>query len=201
MFDVVFKVRNELLRVSREPPTLEVISNVIKMFSGIDEITFIKFEAHPSNPILGQFNKWSRMPSVYAPFTIFVEIRYAGHLSQKWKKFVVCKELCHALDSEDDHHSTSASSINQLVNDFSLMSARKKNIDINGVLGSELSAFFAAIELVFPMQMRESILQKACGDLGQLDVAGISDRLMIPKSVVTAAFDPDYMRVIKSLST
>jgi len=105
--------------------TLETITFAIEAYSPIDEIIYVEYDVPDTNPIWGQFLKYGRQPSVYASSKTTVEIRYAKHLSERWRRFVVCKELCHALDSDEGTHSVSDKSIERLMNKFALMSAKK----------------------------------------------------------------------------
>jgi predicted HicB family RNase H-like nuclease len=92
-------------------------------------------------------------------------LRYASHLDETWRRFVVCKELCHALEDDDGCHSVTAASMDNLVNAFSLRS--KKNLtqaDQTPPITAEFLAEAAAIELLCPMPIRRSVEARGLED-------------------------------------
>lgn len=197
MFNAVRSVRDEAQnRAGSDKLDLQTIVDVFTQLTIIDEIFFVPFTVSPDNPLLGRFSRWSHQPGAYASFLTVVEIGYAAHLDEPWKRFVVCKELCHALDTSDGVHAVSNTSMDNLVSAFSLMSARK-TVD-GSQPGSEL--FFpevlaqaAAIELLFPLSARTQIVTDSPTALDDMSTVNtLAEEYNIPKKFIRLGLDGDY---------
>jgi hypothetical protein len=71
----------------------------------------IRFRTRPRRAPWGQFFRWDQLKQ-YGGTETLVQVRYASHLSDGFRRFVVCKELCHALDTTEGVHSVSDAGIN-----------------------------------------------------------------------------------------
>jgi hypothetical protein len=122
MFKTIRQVSAGLVREIGQgvPYTLETIVKAIEAYTPIDEVIYVGYDVPNTNPIWGQFWKYGHQPSVYSGLKVLVEIRYAIHLDEPWYRFVVCKELCHSLDSDEGAHSVTNKSVERLMSSFSL---------------------------------------------------------------------------------
>lgn len=200
MFKAVASVRDEVLkRCNGGEITLEAITKVFAGLTIVDVIVFVPFDTPPDNPIWGQFTRWSRSPSVYASSETVVEIRYAKHLSEEWRRMIVCKELCHSLEASAGAHDVSQAGIDTLVNSFSALSASEFDGEKLGVgMALEILAEMAAIELLCPLEQRKRII----GEAGQPDALGVkrlAKEFKIPLEFATLAFDPKQIMVAQWL--
>lgn len=161
MLEHLGKIGQELANITKgaRALTLEEICNIVKMRSFIDEIIYTGYSVSKTNPIWGQFWKYGRHPNMYAPFTVTVEIRYASHLDKNWRRFVVCKELCHALDADEGSHSVSDRSVDKIIASFALFSSRGSIEPSHRAIQAEWLAEVGAIELLCPVSLRENIPQ------------------------------------------
>lgn len=130
---------------------LEIIVNSVTAYTPIDEIVYVRYNSRPQNPIWGQFRKFAQQPSAYTGEKTFVEIRYASHLSRDFYRFIVCKELCHALDSDEGTHSVTNRAVTRLINTFALWSANKPASGVGTpAVDAETYAEIGALELELP---------------------------------------------------
>ncbi len=198
MLKAVASVRDEVLRqCAADKIDLQVITNVFTGLTIVDQIAFVGYEVPRENPIWGEFTRWSRQPGVYRSFETIVEIRYAKHLSEAERRFVVCKELCHALDTEDGVCDVSTNAMNNLVDGFSLISAG--NIKkLSPVMTSELIAHSGALELLCPLQVRKEILQNN-GKPDDEMLPKIAEKYLIPEMQLLWAFDEEHIKAMEWL--
>jgi hypothetical protein len=190
MFKVVAKASLEIHAATGDKKTdLETITNVVEGFTAIDKVVFVRYDTEPDNPIWGSFQKWVGLPAPYRSIETWVEVRYASHLDETWRRFVVCKELCHALEEDDGCHSVSSSGIDQLVNIFSLNSKKTlKELERTPPITAEFLAEAAALELLCPMPIR-----RAVAALNLEDHEGVCAKYGIPYRYGWFAFGTQWM--------
>lgn len=159
MFKAVAKASAEIhSELGNNRTDLATITRVVVGVTAIDKVVFVKFESTPANPIWGSFQKWVQRPTTYSSLENWVEIRYASHLNETWRRFVVCKELCHALEEDDGCHSVTVSGMDNLVNAFSLHSKKAMGqAHQTPPITAEFLAEAAALELLCPMPIRREI--------------------------------------------
>jgi hypothetical protein len=172
---------------------LETITRAVEAYAPVDEIFYVGYDSSPDNPILGEFSKFGRQPTVYSGTKTIVEIRYANHLDVSWRRFVVCKELCHALESDEGTRSVTNKAVERLISNFSLLSTRATDVSLSPAFDAEMLAEIGALELLCPLQFRAKL--RATYDE---DVDRTCDALLIPRSY-SFAFKDDVMQVIKAL--
>lgn len=166
MFKAVAKASTEIYNaLGRNPTDLATITRIVEDVTTIDKVVFVEYESTPDNPIWGSFQKWVQRPSPYSSLDTWVEVRYANHLSETWRRFVVCKELCHALEEDDGCHSVSPSAMDALVIAFSLKSKRTpEQIKQAAPVAAESLAEAAALELLCPMPIRREVAARGLED-------------------------------------
>ncbi len=166
MFKAVSKASGEIYaEIGNNRADLATITRIVLGVTAIDKVVFVKYESTPENPIWGSFQKWVQRPTAYNSLENWVEIRYASHLDQTWRRFVICKELCHALEEDDGCHSVSASGMDSLVNAFSLRSKRdSEKAKQTPPITAEFLAEAAALELLCPMPIRRDIASRGLED-------------------------------------
>lgn len=159
MFKAVARASAEIFNELGDKKTdLATIARIVTGVTAIDKVVFVEYESTPENPIWGSFQKWVQRPSAYSSLETWVEVRYASHLNETWRRFVVCKELCHALEEDDGCHSVSASAMDSLVNAFSLRSKnREQQAKQTPPITAEFLAEAAALELLCPMPLRRRV--------------------------------------------
>jgi hypothetical protein len=174
---------------------LQNITYAVEAYSPIDKIIYVEYDVPQSNPIWGQFRKYGRLPSVYTHAEVVVEILYARHLSEDWRRLVVCKELCHALDADEGTHSVSDKSLERLVDWFSLRSANKSHSGKNAkAFDAELLAELGAVELLCPLHVRKAKASDNIETCMQL-----CRQFGIPEEYCIVAFDSEFMQTAEAL--
>lgn len=177
MFSAVAQASIEIYKtVGNGVPDLETITRIVEGVTVIDKVVFVEYESDPSNPIWGSFQKWVQRPSAYSSLENWVEIRYAAHLDEAWRRFVVCKELCHALEEDDGCHAVTPNAMDSLVNAFSLRSKKNgESAKQTPPITAEFLAEACALELLCPMPIRREIAK-----LGLEDHSGPCEKYGIP---------------------
>ena len=184
MLRAVAGVRDEILKsCAAQDIDLAAITRVFTALTIVDKIVFVRFDATPENPIWGEFCRWGRRPSVYSPMETIVEVRYASHLDVKWRRFVVCKELCHSLDVAEGCHDASSGAIDNIVQSFSLRSHQRLGNYAFQPFQSEILAEAGALELLWPLSVRNEMIAA-----GPVDTDAVATTFLIPSSLSDSAF-------------
>ena len=171
---------------------LKNIIFAVEAYTVIDKIIYVGYDVPATNPIKGQFWKYSRAPSAYASVETIVEVRYALHLDLRWRRFVVCKELCHALENDEGTHSASTRSIDRILSRFALYSARKPIQGSFPAFDAEALAELGALELICPLVVRKKLSGSAPPSALSLDYG-------IPEEYADIAFDPEQIEIAESI--
>jgi hypothetical protein len=196
MLKAIASVRDQVVRECRNGQIdLATISRIFTAVTVVDHIVYVCYDTPADNPIWGEFCRWTRRPSVYDSMETIVEVRYAAHLSEDWRRFVVCKELCHALDTAEGCHVATAGAIDNIVNAFSLKSAAQAPDHTVPAFQAEIIAEAGAIELLFPLPVRKERL--AAGE--PLDAAALAGEFNLPAVYAEMAIDAQYIQAIEWL--
>jgi hypothetical protein len=195
MLDAIKAVRAETLKLCEENGhcTLQEVSNLIEAYTKIDETRYLQFSAPRSNPIWGEFLRWQHFVP-YGGEKTTVEIRYASHLDIPERRFIVAKELCHALDNTKGSHTASDDSVSDLITQLSLLSA---STSFTAPLLAEKVAEFGAVELMIPLAIRKQLLVN--GTFAAIGVDGMMTRFRMPSLYIEMAFREDYISIIEAL--
>ncbi len=198
MFKSVARVRDEVVtRCRNRQIDLETITKVFVGLSVVDYIVFVRYDTLRENPIWGEFSRWSRSPSVYAPSETIVEIRYATHMNETWRRFVVCKELCHSLEVDSGTHVVTPGAVDRLVGAFSMSSFGDRQVKMFDSFESELAAEAGAIELLCPLRKRKQIIA-AEGQPSEPRLRRLAEEFNLPQSYTDIAFHPKYIEAIET---
>lgn len=152
---------------------LETISRIVTGVTRIDRTNYTGFETPRENPIWGSFRRFDQQDAPYAPIVTITDVRYAQHLSEDERVFVVSKELFHSLEAVDGNHVVSDAAIDALVSAFSEFSDRSAK---GGVITLtdfilEMLATMLAAEVVCPIKHRRSVMAEV-GDDPDWDALG-----------------------------
>lgn len=192
MFKAIAKASAEIHAVTGgEPADIETITRIVTGVTPIDKVMFVEYESAPSNPVWGSFQKWTSRPTPYSPIETWVEIRYANHLDEAWRKFVVCKELCHALEEDDGYHAITPGAMDSLVNVFSLQSKKQPNSVETLPLSAEFLAEAGALELLCHHSVRREIAALELEDYGEHCA-----KYHIPDTYGWFAFGPKWIEAV-----
>lgn len=194
MLKDALRVRDAILAASGDGyASLQTITQIVSGVTAIDQVRFTSYDVPVDNPILGSFRRFERRLAAYEPVSTIVEVRYASHIPEPMRRFVVCKELCHALEADNGAHHVSDREIENLVETFSLTS----NSDITGPIPEtfrlEQMAEVCSIEILCPLQRRKEILAS-----GQFVAAAVADQFNIPVMYAGLAFRPAYIEWVEA---
>ena len=181
MLDAALPVLREIYeRYPTGGADLETICQIITGVTLIDRTHFIEFDVPRTNPLWGSFRRFDQVDAPYAPETAVVEVRYAKHLSDDERVFVVTKELCHSLESVDGTHVVTDAAIDDLVAEFSLFSQQRTGHAMANDTGSfnlEMLATIVAAEIICPIVHRRTVIVAAGDDP---DWEGLGAQIKIP---------------------
>lgn len=201
MLGAIKKIRDEACRAHPDSDTFTIqqIAFIVEAYTKIDEVEYIGFPAGQDNPIFGEF----RRRSYFVPYDgerTAVQIRYAQHLERDWRRFVVVKELCHALDTTHGVHTATSESVVSLIVDLSLLSASAENyhrVEKRLAVQAEQLAEVGAVEILVPLARRKELI--ASGEFAREGAAGMAARFRIPPPYIEMAFRDSYIEIIESL--
>lgn len=173
---------------------IETIARIIAAVTHVDNVNYVGYDVPSTNPILGSFLRFRKRENVYTDLVDVVEVRYALHLPEDMKRFVVYKELCHSLEAPDGKHNISEQGLDDLVTAFSLFSSESEEVpfDLHS-FGIEMLALFTAVEIICPLPRRKRLIEKF-GD--NLDVATVCADYGLPKVFSESCFRPKYLRMM-----
>lgn len=170
--------------------TLQQICNAFEAVSPIDRVIYLSYDVPQSNPIWGQFWRYSQQPNLYRGLEATVEIRYAAHLDRNWRRFVVCKELCHALDTDQGVHSATDRSIDRILNRFAWLSSAR-DFESFPAFDAETFAEIGALELLCPVHVRRRLISSGRPN------EELADEFGIPQGFAEIAFDPHFVSMVE----
>jgi hypothetical protein len=198
MLRAVSTVSKEIFsRCGHTRADLDLITQTFCDLTVVDQVHFVEYDTPADNPLWGGFQRWSKQPGVYTAFETIVEIRYAKHLTEEWRRFVVCKELCHALDTSDGCHVVTPAAVDNLVNTFALTSTAAVPKTTGSAYQAEVLAEVGALVLMCPLEARKVAVNGVPFD--ELDVDALCTRFGIPKSYANLAFGDQWSGVIELL--
>ncbi|TGS45197.1 MULTISPECIES: hypothetical protein [unclassified Mesorhizobium] len=194
MFSAIKIVSRESLSFARAGQcSLQRIHNIIEAYTKIDQIFYVRYDAEPENPIWGEFLRWEQ----FAPYQgeqTKVEIRYASHLDDKWKRFVVCKELAHSLDARKGVHTVQDVDVKSLITELSLTSAAGVR---SLAVSAEKIAEAGALEMLLPLALRKEVI--AANAVDDALIKSLSDQHEIPEFYVGLGFNSEYNGLIEGI--
>lgn len=180
---------------------LENISRIVIGVTRIDRVHYTRYDVPRTNPIWGSFRRFEQHDAAYAGVITGVEVRYAEHLNESERLFVVSKELCHSLEAADGAHSVSDAAMDDLVAAFALYSADQPTdadqptLDFS-IFDVEMLATASAVEMICPLPHRRKKIE-ACGE--NPDWAALSVELNVPEPYLKPTSRPSYMNTIESI--
>ena len=101
MLDAIKRIRKIVDRhhpAGHLPYKIEDIRAAVLEVTGIDCVRFYGYPDDANNPVKGRFRRYDGQVAPYAGNGCIVEIDYNQSLDFDWTRFVICKELIHALE-------------------------------------------------------------------------------------------------------
>jgi hypothetical protein len=175
------------------PYGIEPIRRAIIEITNVDRIELVGFR-DSENPMKGQFRRYEREDGVYSGTKTTVEVRHELSLNFCWSRFVICKELCHSLETDPKVR----------VRDFAEVEKLLNALRLNGGAAipyppfiSEKMAEFTALELLCPVRDRQKASKaRAAGGISDMQIA---TEFRVPVRFVPALFNPTYIELIHQL--
>lgn len=178
------------------PYTIPVIQRAISTVTQIDRIEITGFDS-PGNPIHGKFVLYQSPPGVYAESEPKVEVFYSQELNYCWQRFVICKELCHALEEGDDTRVNTIEDLDKLVE--ALILPPEASVQLSGFapFNAERFAELAALELLCPRRDRKALMRSS--NYSEMSEMQIATLFRIPTQFVALLFDKRYISAVDSI--
>lgn len=131
--------------------------------------------------------------SAYGAEFRIASIRYAHDLNRCWRRFVICKELMHAFDTDEEKADTSEKFV-QLLKDLENPPPQSQ---MSAMYTSEFDALWKALAVLCPATLREKL--KADWEAKVLSDYDVALSFRIPESYVAAAMGPRMDAVLAEL--
>jgi hypothetical protein len=198
MLDSAVPVLREIYRrFPRGGADLETICQIVTGVTRIDRAHYTGFDVPRTNPIWGSFKRFEQSDAPYAGNVTVVHVRYAQHLSEDERIFIVSKELCHSFESVEGQHVVTDGAIDDLVAAFSLLSSAKAaQIPNLNSFNLELLATIIASEMVCPLAHRRTIIAAAGDDP---DWEALGAEIKIPQPYRRMVCDISQMNSIEGV--
>ncbi|MFW5654957.1 MAG: hypothetical protein ACOCYW_04835 [Roseicyclus sp.] len=165
------------------PISIDQLKDTVAEMSGYEIIA--RHVSFDGSYILGRCEKWDNKKAI-------IDIKY--DLAEDWARFVTAKELLHLIiDSEEDMSPYGDEILEKLVQEGHI-GVISKNGD-KPAAQSELVAEVAAIELLYPIQLR--LQDYAERDRRPLNMRKLALRYGIPVNFIETAFSAGYLGTIR----
>jgi hypothetical protein len=116
-----------------------------------------------------------------------VEIDYDGTMNCCWTRYVVCKEICHALETDPNVRIQGFDQVEKLIGSFMLANPAPAMVAFPQ-FGSEKIAEFLALELLCPVRDRVKIVEaRKTTEISDMQLA---TEFRVPLIHVKGFFDP-----------
>lgn len=120
-----------------------------------------------------------------------IHIRILASQAVEWKRFTTVKEMCHVvIDEREDWSFQGANTIHELILEFGLESAPDDANEAKKVSQSEMLAEVAAIELMYPFEVRGGDIRRLTA--GETTLEQIAEYHQVPPHIVGKAVADSY---------
>jgi len=160
-----------------------------------DEIEFIGVD-YDTSIILGNFQKWTRRPGVYANPIYGVDIYFHRHLPLDWQRFVCCKELLHVFDPAFSLAST-VEDIQKLTDRIGLPPEMHDWVKDGYPAMSDHIREYEALAVLLPMAARNQLAEPY--EAGRVSLDAIARLADIPHRYVALAMHDAWPAVYERL--
>ena len=198
MFSKIKSLRTIVSRKHKKhtlPYQINDIRDAICEISNIDHIIFAEFDAG-DNPVIGRYDRYEGQIGPYSNGTR-IDIYYSKTLNRCWGRYVVCKEMCHALLDESTTRVDGIERLRTLVDHLLLPDISKDALSACPPFASEKLAEIAAIELLCPVEDRKSIAARRAAE--SISDMRIATEFRIPVDWVKRVFDQKYIDLMDYL--
>lgn len=204
MFDAVKRIRRIVDKTHPRghlPYKIGDIQAAVTEVTGIDRVHFNAYydDEDASNPVWGRFRRFEcAQLGPYAGLGCVVEIDYNKALEEKphWLRFVVVKEICHALEDDPTVRVSSFPELERLVKALQASQFGEVGAVYPPFL-SEKTAEVFGLELLCPLRDRKRLVS-ARNDREISDMA-IAKAFWIPVEYIPMLFEPALMSFMEDL--
>jgi hypothetical protein len=178
------------------PYQLEDIRKAVLAVTNVDEIEFVRYD-EPNNPIKGRYLRYDLPEGLYGQVKTRVEVHYAADLNYCWRRFVICKELCHSLEEDGQTKVVTPAQMEKLIETLLLPAASLEALAAFPPFRAEKIAEFSALEILCPVEQRRLIVDKRIA-LGLSDLQ-IASRFRVPVVYAKRMFEPGLVTAVEQL--
>ena len=159
-----------------------------------DELYYIPVELD-RNLSLGHIKQYRVPTGIYNHDPKWItEVRYVHDLNTCWKRYVCCKELMHAFDSDAERTNT-ADKFKQLVEEIE---APLPMAEASPMYDTETRTLWMALAVLCPERIRAHFKEK--WDSKEMSDYDVALELRIPEVLVKAIMGPNYEKLIAVLN-
>lgn len=197
MFDAVKNIRRVVDKTHPRghlPYKVGDIHRAVTEVTSVDRILFNGYyDPDCDNPIWGRFRRFEGAElGPYAGRGCVIEIDYNKALESKphLLRFVVVKEMCHALEGDQSLRVSGAADMERLIKALQSQHPAEAGAVFRPFL-SEKMAEVCALELLCPLRDRKRIIAKR-GSAEEMSDMAIAKAFWIPVEYVGFLFDPQF---------
>lgn len=177
------------------PVSVDILRDIIAARSELNTIAVREVDVETSN-LLGQIRFYYPTPTGIhineSPTSAVITVK--EDLNFCWKRFVICKELCHCLIDNDGERVTTEDGLMTLLEGL----ASKINLEKEGgPLHSEQLAEILALELLYPMKFRRSHIEGF--RKGKITAHNLALRYRIPAQFAEFGMYDTYFNAMDAL--
>jgi hypothetical protein len=189
-FSQLYKFSAEL---KQYPIVIEnVLDAKVAQFTSQDEIYYVPVDIDPEI-YLGHIKQYRISNGVYSDSKSVTEIRYFKDLNMCWQRYVCCKELMHAFDTDDER----TSNFDRLLELMQEIESPFPSDKQSEMFKSETKTMWMALAVLCPLPVRE--LLRPFWENGSKSDYEIALELRIPEELIHTIKADTYPSIVQSL--
>lgn len=181
------------------PYSIDVIKSAIEQVCDVDSIKLEEVTVQ-SGLEMGRYERYELPNAVYdADPSIHVTVQYTESLNYCWQRFVVCKEMCHALLDDVQSRSRTVEEIERVVDYLVLPHVSQSIANFSNAAKNESLAIFAAGELLCPLEDRKQAAAMRVREPHKFTNRFLAREFRVPLVMVKGIFDDGYINYVDDL--
>jgi hypothetical protein len=180
---------------SGPPYDLDVVREAIMAGAHLDSLVFEPFEPN-GDGILGRYELSYESEGPYAQATkLHARVCYASTENVCWRRFIICKEMCHIFWNDEPHfQSANAAVLMAVVGN--LTGSNQVPAAMAPAILTEQAAVVAALDILFPLEDRIKAFEDHTGSR-KVPTIAIARRYRIPEYYVIESLHPNFLEMSK----
>lgn len=180
-------------QASEYPLAIEHLKEATEALTDVNRIRLRPVSGPEPHWILGRFTRIHRVVEGALYPIIEVVIDFEKTVSEKDRRLVITKELCHAFYSDlVETRSVTQSEMLALMEGLAAFNNGTALRPQSPALEVERQAMYTAVEILMPFEVRAEIIERYRRRWDKIPIAELSDRFLVPVETVAAVFTASY---------